>query len=641
MTTLQDLRKAALSVSKKKKQQEKTAKESTTKTETSNTTPKSTTQISKQQQDAISQMAKNIQNQWIIRWNITNAKQTAENKTQQKFLSWMSNKQSNDYNYLINNWYSEKDAKNVVNKVTPKTVSNWTAEQQNDYDYLVSNWYSEKQAKNIIQDIRYNQIYNEQLQSNLDSGMREWKAERKANKAAQKDIQTDWSTWKKIWTWVKWFGEWLADIWQNTLWRWVDRVAGKIITWITWEEYTPQWDTSILSEEQQKSRIWNVSQKAWTTAWLTTLWVLGWWVAAWWAWAIWAAAGSPLVWWLAGVGLWWLEWVAGTELWTLTTDKRLATWKELAIWWAIWWVAGGIWGYANAAKRLTPEYQAKYLANQAKSQQEAIENNVKQKVEKYSVNETSKLSKWERKIANMIQDTSKSGKQQAIKWWRTSLKKGILSKWQVQELSQSEKNAAKIINKEWLLSKDPQKTYNNINKAINRVAWEMSDDMKKIKIDNTVKWEIKDYVKAVWEASDMNKVPWWKRKLSVITNNIDKADNADDLWNIRKAFDDLFTDNQKINANWNYDAIQNLWREWRWVLTNAMNKAADDAWEEWVKAWMKYLSSMINAKENLWANILKEIWKSTPTRLWSLAKKWAIWWAAVRWYNKLKNVIKQ
>lgn len=633
MTTLQDLRKVALNVAKKKQQQNKTEKTAnTTQTKTAITTTQTknntTNNISEQQKNAIAQMQKNIQEQWFIKWNIANTKQTAENKAQQKFLSWMSNKQANDYNYLIDNWYSEKEARNIVNKVTPKTVSNWTATQQNDYDYLVSNWVSEKKAKEIIQDIRYSQIYNEQLQSNLDSGMREWKAERKAKKAAWKDIQTDWSTWKKIWTWVKWFWEWLADIWQNTLWRWVDRVAGKIITWLTWEEYTPQWDTSILSEEQQKSRIWNVSQKAWTTAWLTTLWVLWWWVAASWAWAIWAAAWSPLVWWLAWVWIWWLEWMAWTELWTLTTDKRLATWKELAIWWAIWGIAGWIWWYANAAKRLTPEYQAKYLANQTKSQ-----------ANKYTVDEAKDLTKKQKSIWEMIQDTSKSWKERAIDEWRITTKKWLWWTKEIQELSQQEKNATKYITENWLYSKNKQKLFKNIQKEISKTAWEMSDDMKNIKIWDFDKKTVVDNLNSMKELPEVKGSSSTIKKINNIISQMDDVDDADKLWKVRQDYDDLFTKWQKawFGKWWTTETAYNTWQEWRKILNDAMMDAADKAWKPQIRNGMKKLNTLINANGNLKANMTKTIWKEQLNWLWRNRKKWVWLYLWYQWLKKVKN----
>jgi hypothetical protein len=84
-----------------------------------------------------------------------------------------------------------------------------------------------------------------------------------------------------------------------------------------------------------------------------------------------------------------------------------------------------------------------------------------------------------------------------------------------------------------------------------------------------------------------------------------------------------------------YDA----WQEWRRILNNAMQKAWEDAGSQTVKEWMKRLSTLINAENNMADNILKQVWKESKNRLWrnrkEIAKRWGIGAIGKAWYDKL------
>lgn len=633
LTLLSQMKNVAKQAAKKNKEQEQQTKATTTMTKsTKNLTPE-------QKQQAINTF-NNIKSQWVAKWSITNAKQWAETQAEKSFYNRSTDKEINAYKTMISEWYTPAEARKAIDTVTTakrtvtytrpkqeKTVDTWTNKQQNAYDTLVSEWYSEKEAK----------------------------------KAVQKAIQKDWDTWKKARVATKAFWQWVSDVWQRTVGRavWygtdkmeskldqryennekfrngVDRVAWKLkkglnAIWVTdadiqefqkseairKEQGIPSTYWSILTDEEASSRIWTVGRKSWQIAWTTALSMAAWWVAGGWAKALWTAAWSKVVWWLAGTALGAGEWVLSADLYARWLEDRAATKNERITWAALWWIFGGVSWYRQTAKALNA------------------------KLGKYWVDETSKLTRSEKKIASMIQDTSNKGKTQAIRQWRTTAKWWLWNKTQVQELSQSEKNAAKFINKNKLASSDPQKMYNNINKSISDTAKSMSDDMKKIKIDNSIKDEIKNYIDDIKKISDNAQTHNWIKKLDAITKQIDNASNADDLWKIRQSFDDLFTENQKVNINWTYDAIQNVRLDWRWTLTKAINTAAEQAWDDTTKAWMKYLSNMINARENLLVNTKKLVWKSIPTKLKKIAVVgwwWTLW---IAWLKKLWNWIKK
>lgn len=630
MTLLSDMRKVANTVALKKKQEEQQ-----TKAKTTTTTTKKTTNLTQEQKQQAINSINNIKSQWIAKWSMTNAKQWAETQAEKSFYNRSTDKEINAYKTMISEWYTPAEARKAIDTVTtqkrtvtttrPKWWSDLTDKQKSAFDTLVSEWYSEKEAK----------------------------------KAVQKAIQKDWDTWKKARVATKAFWQWVSDVWQRTVGRavwygtdkmeskldqryenseWfknaVDRVSWKLkkglnAIWVTdadiqefqkseairKEQGIPSTYWSILSDEEASSRIWTVWRKSWQIAWTTALSMAAWWVAGGWARAIWTAAWSKALWWLAWVVLWAWEWALSTDIYTRAVEDRRATWKEALGWAVVWWVLGGIWGYRATAKALNA------------------------KLGKYWVDETSKLTRSEKKIASMIQDTSNKGKTQAIRQWRTTAKWWLWNKTQVQELSQSEKNAAKFINKNNLASSDPQKMYNNINKSISDTAKSMSDDMKKIKIDNSIKDDIKNYIDDIKKISDNAQTHNWIKKLDAITKQIDNASNADDLWKIRQSFDDLFTENQKVNINWTYDAIQNVRLDWRWTLTKAINTAAEQAWDDTTKAWMKYLSNMINARENLLVNTKKLVWKSVPTKLKKIVTRWWLgWWWLYAW-NKTKKFL--
>ena len=616
LTLLSQMKNVAKQAAKKNKEQEQ-------QTKTTTTTTKSTKNLTPEQKQQAINSINNIKSQWVIKWSMTNAKQWAETQAEKSFYNRSTDKEINAYKTMISEWYTPAEARKAIDTVTTqkrtvtttrpkteKTVDTWTNKQQNAYDTLVSEWYSEKEAK----------------------------------KAVQKAIQKDWDTWKKVKTAVKSFWQWVSDVWQRTVGRavWygtdkmeskldqryennekfrngVDRVAWKLkkglnAIWVTdadiqefqkseairKEQGIPSTYWSILSDEEASSRVWTVGRKSWQIAWTTALSMAAWWVAWGWAKALWTAAWSRVVWWLAGATLWAWEWALSADLYARWLEDRAATKQERTIWAVAGWVLGWIWGYRATAKALNENKQ----------------------------------------IAGLVQDTSKAWKERAIAEWRTTTKKWLFSTTQEQQLSKQEKEAIDIINKQKLWnSKNPQTLYNNVKKEIAKTAWEMSDDMKNIKVKDWSKQWVKDALQDLKDSPETrNSV---KKNINNLIKRLDTVDNADDLWNIRQDYDKLFTPWQKAwyGKWWTTEAMYDAWQEWRRILNDAMQKAWEDAGSQTVRNWMRRLSTLITAENNISNNLLKTVWKDSKTRLWRNRKTigwWVIWlWVGKKALNKV------
>lgn len=613
LTLLSQMKNVAKQAAKKKKEQEQ-------QTKTTTTTTKSTKNLTPEQKQQAINTFNNIKSQWVAKWSITNAKQWAETQAEKSFYNRSTDKEINAYKTMISEWYTPAEARKAIDTVTTqkrtvtttrpktqKTVDTWTNKQQNVYDTLVSEWYSEKEAK----------------------------------KAVQKAIQKDWSTWKKVWVAAKSFAQWVSDVWQRQIWRPIDRVRWKIEKWLdnwyensewfqnlvnkawrwiqnlTWltdeqiqafqqseairkEQWIPSTYWSILSDEEASSRVWTVWRKAgqyWALAAET---YAMWWIASGWAKALWTAAWSKVVWWLAGATLWAWEWALSADLYARWLEDRAATKNERITWAALWWIFGGVSWYRQTAKAL---------------------NNNKQ-------------------LAWLVQDTSKAWKERAIAEWRTTTKRWLFSTTQEQQLSKQEKEAIDIINKQKLWnSKNPQTLYNNVKKEIAKTAWEMSDDMKNIKVKDWSKQWVKDALQDLKDSPETrNSV---KKNINNLIKRLDTVDNADDLWNIRQDYDKLFTPWQKAwyGKWWTTEAMYDAWQEWRRILNDAMQKAWEDAGSQTVRNWMRRLSTLITAENNISNNLLKTVWKDSKTRLWRNRKTigwWVIWlWVGKKALNKV------
>ena len=616
LTLLSQMKNVAKQAAKKNKEQEQ-------QTKTTTTTTKSTKNLTPEQKQQAINSINNIKSQWVIKWSMTNAKQWAETQAEKSFYNRSTDKEINAYKTMISEWYTPAEARKAIDTVTTqkrtvtttrpktqKTVDTWTNKQQNAYDTLISEWYSEKEAK----------------------------------KAIQQAIQKDWDTWKKVKTAVKSFWQWVSDVWQRTVGRavWygtdkmeskvdqryennekfrngVDRVAWKLkkglnAIWVTdadiqefqkseairKEQGIPSTYWSILSDEEASSRVWTVGRKSWQIAWTTALSMAAWWVAWGWAKALWTAAWSRVVWWLAGATLWAWEWALSADLYARWLEDRAATKQERTIWAVAGWVLGWIWGYRATAKALNENKQ----------------------------------------IAGLVQDTSKAWKERAIAEWRTTTKKWLFSTTQEQQLSKQEKEAIDIINKQKLWnSKNPQTLYNNVKKEIAKTAWEMSDDMKNIKVKDWSKQWVKDALQDLKDSPETrNSV---KKNINNLIKRLDTVDNADDLWNIRQDYDKLFTPWQKAwyGKWWTTEAMYDAWQEWRRILNDAMQKAWEDAGSQTVRNWMRRLSTLITAENNISNNLLKTVWKDSKTRLWRNRKTigwWVIWlWVGKKALNKV------
>lgn len=622
MTLLSDMRKVANAVALKKKQEEQQAKAKTTTT----TTKKTTNLTQEQKQQAINSI-NNIKKQWVIKGTITNTKQTAEKKTEQNLKS----KYSDIYKQMWSEWYSDAEVtkalknrmaqENAVKQMqqnisVPSGMVDRSEKQQNAYKQLISEWYSETDAKQAIMDYR-------------------------------KSIDDSMTTWEKRKTRWKAFVQWISDVWQRQIGRPIDWVVWKIenkldqrydnsewfqnfvnkawkgianAMWATDEDirafqqseaerkaaWIPSTYWSILTEQEENSWIWQRWRKWWQYWALAAESMAAWWIAWWWWKAIWTAAWSKLVWWLAGTVIWAWEWAISADAWSRWLEDRAATNKERKRWAALWWLFGAVSWYRQTAKALAQN----------------------------------------KELASLVQDTSKAWKTRAAEEWRIVTKKSLTKTETIQELSQKEKDAIKIIQKEWLWNaNNPDKLVKNIQNNISKTAGEMSDDMKNINVTKRWKQELKQNLGEIIK----NPEDWTSKNKSTINKLIkqaDKATNVDDLWKIRKDYDKLFTAWQKAwyGKWWTTETMYNLWQDWRRILNTAINNSAENAWNEAVKAWMRKLSTLITAEDNITQNLVKQVWKDQLTTLWKLLQWWkkagkkalTYWWFGLAGYGWAK-----
>lgn len=593
LLTMRNLTKAAREQQKKKEEEKKqTVKVST----------KKPTQEQKENAQAV---ASNIKSQWLLKWTQTATKQTAEKKTEQN----LKTKYSDVYKKWAEAWFSEAEITQSLKKrqsqenavrqmqqniAIPSGMVDWTDKQQDAYRQAVAAWYSEEEAKQAINNYR-------------------------------KKIDDSMTTWEKRKTRWKAFLQWVSDVWQRQIGRPIDWVAWKIenkldqrydnsewfknfvnkawkgianAMWATDEDirafqqseaerkaaWIPSTYWSILTDQEENSGIWQRWRK-WGQYWaLAAESVAMWWIASWWARAVWTAAWSKLVWGAAWTLLWAWEWVIWADAFARWLEDRAATKNERITWAALWWIFGGISWYRQTAKALA---QNKELA-------------------------------W------LVQDTSKAWKTKAAEEWRIIQKKSLTKTETIQELSQKEKDAVKLIQKEWLWNaNNPDKLVKNIQSNISKTAWEMSDDMKNINITKRWKQELKQNLREIIK----NPEDWTSKNKTTINKLIkqaDKATNVDDLWKIRKDYDKLFTAWQKAwyGKWWTTETMYNLWQDGRRILNTAINNSAENAWNASVKAWMQKLSTLITAEDNITQNLVKQVWKDQLTTLWRLLQ-WA------------------
>ena len=111
-------------------------------------------------------------------------------------------------------------------------------------------------------------------------------------------------------------------------------------------------------EEGKISKSVKANTSSWTykvTKWLTdlaqTIWIE--WAIKdalpWAAWKLWALRNAWL-WWK--VAAWAIEWAADMWLYNIVSESELPTWKDLAIWAALWWALPIAWAWLKAGKAI-------------------------------------------------------------------------------------------------------------------------------------------------------------------------------------------------------------------------------------------------------------------------------------------------
>lgn len=395
-----------------------------------------------------------------------------------------------------------------------------------------------------------------------------------------------------------WALQWFSDVWQNIIGKPIEAAArgtlwlfgvdtSKLQQWVTKWNILPTvlWDQSS-SIGAKVGRLW--WQFAGTAA-LTA--PVGWIIGAWVKWALWPA--WTVAWWLARWALsWWATGAAGTQIGSLGTRGKAATAKETAVWAALWWVIWwALWGRAvSQSNKVQNLFAEKWTAK--KLEQAAREGRVKftswALKQRWEITPTERVANWVKVLSDKIKNIS---------------------------------------------SKDPQKIINEANNIGRKMAADLSDDLKNIKVGTMTRFKAGltnqiDEVAGLTDERTNSQI----KQISNLKNKIPKAKTADDLWKIRMEWDDLFSEAQK-NATDVSGASTRKAKALRQSVRNILNNQLDDVvssqWWPNVKKSFYDMSSIIEAKNNLIINIPNLV-KEQPTIL----MKWLKWAGTVAaWYG--------
>lgn len=169
-------------------------------------------------------------------------------------------------------------------------------------------------------------------------------------------------------------------------------------------------------EEGKISKSVKANTSSWTykvTKWLTDLAQVVWleWVAKdalpWVAWKLWALRNAWLGW---KVAAWAIEWAADMWIYNIVSESELPTWKDLAIWAALWWALPIAWAWLKAGKAL--------VKREAWAWAEKL-------IEKMNKISPSKLQKfadkyWE-SVGKVMNDRWLKTRQDTYKWFDTNI----------------------------------------------------------------------------------------------------------------------------------------------------------------------------------------------------------------------------
>jgi len=279
---------------------------------------------------------------------------------QTSVLAWMWNEEA-----IRNSWSEVPWYEMFANTWTQSTPTDtWLSKNKEVEIWLGKSVYSpmsdsqKREYLDSLTDEQYRQMYNYKNQWYSFEASRtllensEWLA----NPTAQwtDKYNPKWNFFRNMvwWAWdsATWIGQFLwntaADIIGRTakkLWADEDRVNYLVDDFKNYLE-----DSKISKSVKANTNSWTYKVTKWVTDLAQVVWLE--WIAKdampKVAWKLWALREAWLGW---KVAAWALEWAADMGLYKIVSDSEMPTWKDLAIWAALWWALPIAWAWLKAA----------------------------------------------------------------------------------------------------------------------------------------------------------------------------------------------------------------------------------------------------------------------------------------------------
>lgn len=309
--------------------------------------------------------------------------------------------------------------------------------------------------------------------------------------------------------------------------------------------------------------------------------------------------------WIARWAIQWaVTWAWATQLWSVVSQgepaSALATAWWAALWgiigWTIWWVQ-----------------QAKVGKLQRLITEPETSRNIKKAAEQGRIKFKSKTLFWQKPAE--ITPTEK-----------VANAKGILEK----ELPN-------------ISTKNPQKLLNNIENLWLKRYTALSDKLKKIPVWSMtkVKADITKQMDSIIKDSEWSKFfagSGKTKQFQTVINDVKVAKTADDIWRARIEFDNLFPESVKTFKPTSFQAetLRGLRQDIRWQMNNGLDNIVREYGDDIVKWGFYDMSSLMEAKENLLANMPRLVkWATGLITKKDALKFILIGWLWTFWASKL------
>lgn len=347
---------------------------------------------------------------------------------------------------------------------------------------------------------------------------------------------------------------------------------------------------------------------------------------------------------VAKVGWLSLEGVVDADVFSQLSRGEQATAEERVI----WWVAAplvGLW-LNKFAKKIASPASIKYAAiewaettaEKNKLILEAIESQDKKRKQMLEWASPRSTTKNLRKALSNDGITSLSD---SFLWW--------VQWW---DIIPTEKvmRAVDLVADSWKKVTDPISFNRALGEILETEWWSLAENLKTLRMGNML-WEKNTIISSMDNlGGDIDDLvqelsPSEVKKVKAITNSVERAKDANELRNIRKAWDSWFNDVMKWTTDpstANLRKTRKVWLEWR----NILNKWLDDVVSKFkdspdVIKKFKDMNAIYDAKANMLDNI-KDLVKNKP---WLMEKVSKVikrrWWeaAALGWAGVLINEI--